>query len=131
MKTQRKERIKDLYLNHINRHDLSEIHQFVADDYSDLVSGGKGIDAYKNNIQTLFTGFPDVEFELIEMIEEGDKLVLRWLWKGTHLGFFAKTAATARPVVNSGVVIFSFRGDKIISTWTLVDRLNVMQQISG
>lgn len=130
MGTTRKDIIRELYLSHINKHDLSKIDQFVSSDYLDLTTGGQGLDVYRNNLQTLLTGFPDIVFTIKEIIEEGEKVVLRWEWRGTHLGHFAKTAPTSRVVTNVGVVIFTFQAEKIIDSWTLVDRLAVMQQVT-
>lgn len=121
--------IQRLYSDYINVHRTEALGDIVSADFIDLVSEERGLRVYQNNIQTLLTGFPDVKFEIEELIEEGNKVMARWKWKGTHLGHFAKVAATGRPVENVGIVIFTIKDNKVISTWTLVDRLRVMQQI--
>lgn len=131
MLSSNKQLITNLYKNHINKHNLASLADVISPDYVDLASGEQGLQAYQKNIESLLVGFPDVHFEIAELIEEGDKVVARWQWVGTHQGPFAKTAATSRKIENVGVVIFTIKDGKVISTWNLVDRLRVMQQMSA
>jgi predicted ester cyclase len=40
--------------------------------------------------------FPDIHFSIESQVAEGDLVVTRWSWRGTHQGTFLGIAATGR-----------------------------------
>ena len=50
--------------------------------------------------------FPDYRFELLDLVAEGDKVVARMPFRGTHLGPILDLQPTGRPVHVSEMVIF-------------------------
>ena len=47
-----------------------------------------GIEATKNYYMNYMTGFSNIEFTILEVIGQGDRLVKHWNFKGTHTGEF-------------------------------------------
>ena len=45
-----------------------------------------GIDGFREYYKNYLTGFSDAEFNFIDIIAQGDKLVEHWNFKGTHDG---------------------------------------------
>ena len=39
---------------------------------------------YKQMVTYVYTAFPDLQATVEEIIAEGDKVVVRWAWQGTH-----------------------------------------------
>jgi ketosteroid isomerase-like protein len=67
--------------------------------------------------------------EIEEMIAEGDRVVVRWSSRGTHVGEVHGLAPTGRHVTNSGINIFRVAGGKIAEVWDIFDRLWLWQQL--
>ena len=88
-----------------------------------------GRTAYKQFITRLRTSFPDVQDSIEEMIAEGDKVMVRWLWKGTHRGPYAGIEATGKHVEIGGITILKIREGKIVEDFVLVDLMDFMEQV--
>ena len=75
------------------------------------------------------SAFPDSTWTVEEQIAEGDKVLTRFVWSGTHEGDFLGIPATHRPITVCGMVIDRFAGQKIISTRILMDTFGMMMQL--
>ncbi len=64
-----------------------------------------------------------------EQIAEGDKVVSRFEWTGTHRGTFLGVPATDRTVTVWGMVIDRLDGGKIKDTRIIMDTLGLMMQL--
>jgi predicted ester cyclase len=64
-----------------------------------------------------------------EQIAEGDKVLSRFEWTGTHDGPFLGVAATHRSVKVWGMVLDRFEGGKIKATRIIMDTLGLMGQL--
>ena len=71
-------------------------------------------------------GFPDLRLSIKEQISEGEKVVSRFEWTGTHRGEFLGVPATERPVKVWGMVIDRLQDGKIKETRILMDTLGLM-----
>jgi steroid delta-isomerase-like uncharacterized protein len=75
------------------------------------------------------TAFPDGELTVEEMIVEGDKVVSRVTYRGTHTGDLMGIPPTGRPVTVSAMIIDQFADGKIVESWRLFDQMSMMQQL--
>jgi predicted ester cyclase len=75
------------------------------------------------------SAFPDSTWTVEEQMAEGDKVLSRFLWSGTHHGDFLGIPATRRPIRVWGMVIDPFAGEKIVSTRILMDTFGMMMQL--
>jgi steroid delta-isomerase-like uncharacterized protein len=73
--------------------------------------------------------FPDIAWKIEDMAAEGELVMVRWTWKGTHKEKFNFWAATGKSITNDGMAVFTFKNGKVASTSTLTDRLGFLQQI--
>lgn len=64
-----------------------------------------------------------------EMIAEGDRVMVRWSSRGTHVGESHGLPPTAKVVTNSGINIFRIADGKIAEVWDIFDRLWLWQQL--
>lgn len=90
---------------------------------------GPGLEGLKDVLRGLRAAFPDMQWTVHEQIAEGDKVLSRFEWTGTHRGAFLGVPATHRPVTVWGMVIDRFQGDKIKDTRILMDTLGLMMQL--
>ena len=73
--------------------------------------------------------FPDMRFEIEDMIVEGDRLVARYVARGTHLGPFLGMPGTGVSVELTGIDIFRFDGEQMTDWWHNEDMQGLMDTI--
>jgi steroid delta-isomerase-like uncharacterized protein len=63
------------------------------------------------------------------MVAEGEKVVTRFHWTGTHRDTFLGIPATGKSVAVTGVVIDRLEAGKMADSRMLMDTLGLMQQL--
>ncbi|MNZ68692.1 SnoaL-like polyketide cyclase [compost metagenome] len=125
-----KETVRQLYENALNKKDFESLKIYVSNDYTGP-TGAKGPLGFEEPIKALFTAFPDIHWNLEDLIAEDNKVVVKWNWKGTHSGQFTTFVATGKQITASGIAIYHLRNGKVISTTIHTDRLGFLQQIDA
>lgn len=69
--------------------------------------------------------------DILELIEEGDKVSGKLRFHGIHRAPLFGHAATGRHVAWLGAPIFTFRSDKVCDLWVLGDVHGLITQLSG
>lgn len=79
------------------------------------------------------TDFPDVHLTVEPLVAEGDKVVSRWSFTGTHLGEREGGLGppTGRQVTVTGMFIDRFADGKIVESWWAYDPLGMIQQLTA
>jgi steroid delta-isomerase-like uncharacterized protein len=116
----------------INSGDIDAAEQYFWEDMVEQVpfpGQGPGIEGLKGVLRGLKAAFPDMRWTIEEQIAEGDKVLSRFEWTGTHGGPFLGVAATHRPVKVWGMVLDRFEGGKIKATRIIMDTLGLMVQL--
>ena len=75
------------------------------------------------------SAFPDLHLTIEDMIAEGDKVVVRGTWNGTHEGQFMGIAASGRRVRVSQIDITRCADGRMVEHWEQFDALRLMQQL--
>jgi steroid delta-isomerase-like uncharacterized protein len=123
-----KEIIQKLYDQSLNKKNLALLPDLVSEEYTGI-QGEKGVPAFEKPVLALFTAFPDIQWKLEELFGEGDKVVVRWKWQGTHTGTFQQFPATGKTISNDGLAIYELKNGKIINAQVHTDRLGFLQQM--
>lgn len=113
-----------------NRGDESAIDRFIADDaIGNDPKFGVGRESFRLQWHQWRTGFPDVHFEVQEVIAEGNTVVTQWRLTGTHQGKFLGRQPTGRHVDVTGVSIDRIFKGMIVSGFDSWDALSFRQQL--
>jgi steroid delta-isomerase-like uncharacterized protein len=115
----------------INKGNIDLAGKFVSEDVVEQVpfpGQGPGIEGLKDVLRGMRAAFPDLHFAIAEQIAEGDKVLSRFEWTGTHRGDFLGVPATGRTVRVWGMVIDRLRDGKIYDTRIIMDALGLMAQ---
>lgn len=88
-------------------------------------------EGYKQTVTNLCTPFAGIQSTIEDIIAEGDKIVIRWIWRGTHKGEFMGIAPTDKQVTITGISILRIVGGKILEEWGEMDNLGMMQQLGA
>ena len=75
--------------------------------------------------------FPRYELIIQELIGEGDRVVVRGEFRGTHAGPFAGVEATGKPVTAGLIIIYQIQGQKIVNHWMQFDLYSLLEQLNG
>jgi steroid delta-isomerase-like uncharacterized protein len=70
-----------------------------------------------------------IEWTMEEMIASGDKVVMRFVERGTHEGEFMGIPATGNTYEVSGIGIMRIENGRIVEQWEDFDMLGMMQQL--
>jgi steroid delta-isomerase-like uncharacterized protein len=111
---------------------LAVIDELCATDI--VVHGGggdeiHGIKDFKKSMGELFDAFPDLHITIDDMITEGDKVVVRYTWTGTHKGAFTGIPPTNKKFRIWEIDIIRVAGGKFVESWARMDTLGMMQQL--
>jgi steroid delta-isomerase-like uncharacterized protein len=79
--------------------------------------------------QGLHGGIPDLTVEIEDMLVDGDKVVTRKTFRGTHGGDFLGIPATGKPVSVGVIDIVRYENGQIVEHWNQVDMFGLMQQL--
>lgn len=114
---QRRERYFELYGEEIVLHGYAGV--------------GPGLDGVRRYYLGFWEAFPDARLAAEDMIETGDKVVVRFTMTGTHLGTILGVAGTGRAVRLNGMTILRFEGERCVERWSITDTLALAAQIGA
>jgi predicted ester cyclase len=86
-------------------------------------------DGGKVYLSGFLNAFPDCHFTIDDMIAEGDQVVTKKTFAGTHEAEFAGIPPTGRRVTLQFVDIMRVRDGRIVEHWLSMDQLSFMQQL--
>lgn len=116
----------------LTRGNIDATGQYFREDMVEQVpfpGQGPGLEGLKDLLRGLRAAFPDMHWNIDEQIAEGDKVLTRFTWAGTHRGPFLGVPATDRSVTVWGMVIDRLVDGKIKDTRILMDALGLMTQL--
>jgi steroid delta-isomerase-like uncharacterized protein len=134
MSEENKAVIRRLYEEVWNQHDQEAADEFVAPDVftRDMVTEHQhGIDGYKYLVRWLHTAFPDLHYDIEDIITEGDKVATFVTFSGTHTGPLRDLAPTGRQGSVKQAHWFRLANGKVVEFWSVRDDLGLMKQIKG
>jgi steroid delta-isomerase-like uncharacterized protein len=116
----------------INQDRLDSAVQFVWEDVVEQVpfpGQGPGLEGLKDVLRSMRNAFPDIHYSTEEQIAEGDKVLTRFEWTGTHRAAFLGVPATGRRVRVWGMVLDRLVDGRIKETRIIMDLLGMMIQL--
>jgi steroid delta-isomerase-like uncharacterized protein len=116
-----------------NGRNPSFIDEFFAASHSFRAAGSPPLDreGHRQMIAHFQDAFPDGHNTSEELLADGDKVVQRWTFRGTHQGAFQGIPPTGRPVTLTGISIWRIDSGKIVESWHELDSLGLMQQLGA
>jgi len=110
------------------RPDLAE--EFLAESIELHGSGlAPGLEVVRQWLTTFAASFPDGRTMAEDVVAEGNRVVARITFKGTHHGELQGIPATGKTVNVPGITIFRMDNGKIAEGWMVNDNLGLMQQL--
>ena len=109
----------------------SAIDRFIAEDATgNDPEFGVGRESFRKQWKQWITSFPDLNFEVKEIIAEGDRVVTRWHLTGTHTGpQFQGIPTSNKKVAVDGVSIDTIKDGIVLEGFDAWDSLGFRQQL--
>jgi steroid delta-isomerase-like uncharacterized protein len=115
-----------------NKGNLSLIPEQIWPDYVSHSSNGQdstGYEGFRNMVAATRTPFPDVHFQIDQMVAEGDRVVCNCTMTGTHLGSIMGIAPTGKKFNVKQSYTTLIRGGKSVESWSIVDGVSLFRQL--
>src|SRR3954452_187182 len=120
-------------LQYWNTQDIEGILTFYDDDIKwtnvALEETYNGKDEVRAFLLRLFTGLPDLTFEVTHKFAAADEVAERWVLRGTHLGTFLGVPPTRRAVEIPGMGLVVMRDGKFYRDHFFFDMASSMRQL--
>jgi len=108
--------------------------QILAPEWVDIPSPSgvpPGPAGAKRTLTMLTTTFPDLRIVVEDIIQDGDKVVVRSTISGTQRGEFVGVRARGRRLSIQAVDIHEFKDGKILRTWHTEDWMTGLNQLGA
>jgi len=117
----------------VNQKNLGAFDEFYAADavHHEPDQDLQGLEEVKQYIAMYFEAFPDMSVSVEDLIAEGDKVVSRYAYLGTHQGELQGIAPTNKHIEKEGITIHRIEGGKIVEEWEQYDKLSFLQQLGA
>lgn len=113
----------------INQRNLAVLSRFVSPNAINH-SVPAGLPQEPNQFLGLHLGaFPDVRATVEDLLADGDKVIVRVSYRGTHQGAFMGMAPTGKQITVMGIHIFRVANGKLVEHWGLTDRIAALRQL--
>jgi steroid delta-isomerase-like uncharacterized protein len=115
----------------INEGLVDQVADLVSPDYIEhdpLPGQGSGRDGVLDRFSMITTALAP-HFTVDDLITEGDRIVVRWTNRGTHVGEFAGIPATSRTFAIAGIDIYRVADEQLCEHWHVIDELGMLAQL--
>jgi steroid delta-isomerase-like uncharacterized protein len=103
---------------------------FTADSVlHDPTGDVRGREAFKTYNERYLAAFPDLQYDIQDLIAEDDKVVFRARMRGTHEGEFMGFEPTGERFDAEGIIIARIEDGMIAERWASYDALGMMRQL--
>jgi steroid delta-isomerase-like uncharacterized protein len=114
-----------------NQKNLDVIDEIYAPDYvgwdpRQVVEGSEG---FKQMLQMMFIGVPDVQMTIEDIFASGDRVAVRWSTTSTHTGDLMGIPPSGKDAGTTGLIIYRLENGKIVEHWCIWDFFGMMQKI--
>ena len=87
------------------------------------------LEGFRQLAGVFLAAFPGGKHTIEDLIAEGDKVVSRVTYRGTHTGDLMGIPPTYKSVTVSAMIIDQLADGKIVESWRLFDQMAMMQQL--
>lgn len=120
----------ETYLEMLNAHDPDRVDRFLAEDYvNHNVVVADGREANRAFWAMFFAGLPDVTATMEDVVVAGDRVVGRFVYRGTHQGELMGIPATGATVEMRSIDIWRVEDGLLAEHWDELNLMEVFQQV--
>ncbi len=124
-------RLVDELINNKNYDVIDEL--FAPDfvEHEEIPGIELGREGLRQAFQMFHIAFPDLQVAIQDILADGDKVVAREQWTGTHQGEFMGIPATGKQVAFNVVDIIRLAEGRLVEHWAVTDMLTLLTQLGA
>lgn len=89
----------------------------------------RGFEGFVRHVEAAREAFPDATVTIEDVIAEGDEVLVRFTFEGTHEGRFVGIEPTGNRVEGTNMVLMRLEDGKIVERWEESDSLDLLRQL--
>lgn len=124
--------LADTYVTMLNSHDPHLVDQFVAENYinhNPFVADGR--EGNRQFWTAFFAALPDLSATMEDLVISGDRVVGRFVYRGTHTGELMGIPASGKAVEMRSIDIWRVADGMFAEHWDELNLMEVFQQIGA
>jgi len=124
--------LAETFTRMLNEHDPDLVDRFVAPDYRNhnaFVDDGR--EANRKFWASFFSALPDLTATMEDLVISGDRVVGRFIYRGTHAGEFMGIPATGRCVEMRSIDIWRVENGMFAEHWDELNTLELFAQLGA
>lgn len=125
--------LAETFLKMVNTHDPDVVDQFEAEGYvnHEALFYAEGREANRQFWHTFFAAIPDLSASVEDLVIAGDRVVGRFVYRGTHTGDFMGIPASGNAVEMRSIDIWRVENDVFAEHWDEINALQLFQQMGA
>ena len=124
--------LAETFTRMLNEHDPDLVDRFVAPDYRNHNAFvGDGREANRRFWAGFFSALPDLTATMEDLVISGDRVVGRFVYRGTHAGEFMGIPATGRRVEMRSIDIWRVQNGMFAEHWDELNTLELFAQMGA
>lgn len=105
-----------------NERDLDSYFSVLDPEYVEhLPDGDVPLEELRKYSETFFNAFPDIRFSIEDIVAEGDMIVVRIRWQGTHHGIFMGIQPSGKKIDITNAIFIKISQGKWTEFWNVTD----------
>jgi predicted SnoaL-like aldol condensation-catalyzing enzyme len=127
--TTREHQLADLFVEMTNTHNPDLVDRFIAVDYvnhNEFVADGR-----EGNRWFWTAFFTGVKVTMEDLVISGDRVVGRFIYRGTHTGDLLGIPASGKPAEMRSIDIWRVQDDLFVEHWDELNLMQMFQQIGA
>lgn len=130
MSTEENKALVRRYIETWNSGDLQGMAQFWSPDMIHHTrTGSHGFNEVVSIVSNFMQAFPNLRFEIEDLVADGDRVASRMTAYATHTGEYMGMPATGRSVSCTVFGVARVTNGKLVEHWGVTDELHLMQQV--
>lgn len=127
------EAIATAYFDAFNKGNRDALDALLSENYNQPQGAimAQGRDLHLERLGAVRSGFPDGVYTIDWTLTDGDKVVIRNTFRGTHEGEFAGVPASGNKVAVGAFHVHRVECGKIAETWNVGDALGLFRQMGA
>ncbi len=128
----KKQVIRNIFEHGWNQEEFTSFAEYIADKATFNFRGNQQItnlEDLKNLVVFWRTAFPDLTFEILDIIAETDLAAANLVFTGTHTGEWQGIPPSGQKIQVEEMMFFQFENGKIVEMWEVYDEAAMLNQI--
>lgn len=117
----------------VNSGNLDQLDEILAPDYirhdPNPLMKDVGREEYKEAFRMLRQAFPDAQWTLQDLLSDGDRVIGRWSFRGTHEGSFFNLPPSGKEVTYPILAIYRIENGMIAEDWHIFHSIGLWQTL--